>query len=533
MPPRLLDRWRSARLYGSARQSALNESFEDADSDEMRSLRDRPGLFIWLVTVVGLGGLIAATVVGPGSTLVWEAPIVLFWLVVITASLCVLAAVGVIVVAHRDATAEIGILGGALFALSMFGLVHGIALPGVLFDQNGAVTTAALMALPAAVMIASPLLFVRSAVSRAVSRHWRPWVVAWSVVVVATSALLLARPDLLVLPGARTPVAVSVAALSLVLVLMVSFRQLRLYWVGELRATLVGAIAFAFIGLTAIVWIGEQPFSAGFWLVHLLDISGVLGACAAVAFGHRAERRVTDVLGPILERDPLAALELGLAPVVRRFVAALGEKDEQTRDHVVRVGETATRVGERLRLTPRRLRYLGLAAILHDVGKLAVDDAILQKPGPLTGPEYDRIKRHAADGEQLLLVTPELAPAARFVRSHHERVDGMGYPDGLVADQIPLEARIIAACDAYDAIANTRYYRDGLGGGGAASVLQEHAGSQWDARVVATMLPVIADIGEIGRAFERVGRGEVEHGCDSCLDALPAEVRELLLVRGG
>ena len=494
----------------------------------MRPLADRPGLLAWLATVVGIGALIGSTVAGPGSRLVWESPTTLFWLVVVTAGLCVVASGAVVAVGMRDDTAEIGILGGALFALSTLSLAHGIAVPGVLFGPNDAVTATALLALPVTIAVASPLIDTRRAWSRATARRWRLWVAGWTVAVAATATFLLARPAVLAVPGPRSPATVTIAAVSLVLVLTLSFRQLRLYWVGELKATLVGALGFAFIGVTAIQWIGERPFSLGFWLVHLIDTAGVLAACAAVALGHRAERRVSDVLGPILERDPLAALELGLAPIVRRFVAALAEKDEQTRDHVVRVGETATLIGERIRIAPRRLRYLGLAAILHDIGKLSVDDAILKKPGRLTSEEYERMKRHTVDGELLLLTTPELAPAAPFVRSHHERVDGGGYPDGLVGEQIPLEARIIAACDAYDAIATTRHYREGLGNSGAASILQEHAGSQWDADVVVAVLAVVEDADEIGRVFDRVGRNDADNCCETCRDALPAEVRELL-----
>lgn len=228
----------------------------------------------------------------------------------------------------------------------------------------------------------------------------------------------------------------------------------------------------------------------------------------------------------MLERDPLAALEIGLAPVVRRFLAALGEKDQLTRDHVVRVGELAMRVGERSGLSSRELRHLGLAGILHDVGKLAVDQAILTKPGHLTNEEFEQMKQHALIGEQLLSSTPGLERAARLVRSHHDRMDGYGYPDGLSGDQIPLESRIIAACDGYDAIAHTRHYREGVGFDGAASVLKEHAGSQWDTKVVAHVIATVDEWDELGSAFDRIDR---ETGCEHvCHDALPLPIEQLL-----
>jgi HD-GYP domain-containing protein (c-di-GMP phosphodiesterase class II) len=233
------------------------------------------------------------------------------------------------------------------------------------------------------------------------------------------------------------------------------------------------------------------------------------------------------VLVPVFERDPLAAMEVGLAPVVRRFVAALGAKDAITRDHVVRVGELAMRAGERSRLGPRRLRHLGLAAILHDIGKLTVNDQILTKPGRLTNDEFERMKRHTVDGERLLQSTPGLEQAARFVRSHHERVDGRGYPDGLAGDAIPLEARIIAASDGYDAMATTRHYREGLGHDTAASILEEHAGSQWDVQAVEHVLAVVRESRELG-LFDWIDRDVTHHSDHACVDALPDEVVELL-----
>jgi HD-GYP domain-containing protein (c-di-GMP phosphodiesterase class II) len=447
--------------------------------------------------------------------------------VVVAASLCVVASAGVIAVGLGDRTAEVGLLGGALVALSTLALVHGLTVPGVLYGPNRAVTTASLLALPAALAVAAPLLAARTAWAQTLARRWRLWVLAWAAAVAALSALLLADPDAIALPRPHDPIAVAVALASLGAMLALSLRQLRLYWVGELRGTLVGALGLALVGITSIQWVGDRPYGAGFWLLHLIDTAGVLAACLAVAMGHRTERRVSDVLLPVLERDPLAAMEVGMAPVVRRFVAALGKKDALTRDHVVRVGELAMRAGERSRLGPRRLRQLGLAAILHDVGKLTVRGEILTKPGRLTSEEFERMQRHTIDGERLLRSTPGLEQAARFVRSHHERVDGRGYPDGLAGDEIPLEARIIAVCDGYDAMARTRHYREGLGHDTAASILEEHSGSQWDPQAVAHVLAVVRERNGLG-VFDRVDRNEVQHSGDACVDALPEEVVALL-----
>ena len=128
----------------------------------------------------------------------------------------------------------------------------------------------------------------------------------------------------------------------------------------------------------------------------------------------------------------------------------------------------------------------------------------------------------------------ELAPAATFVRSHHERQDGRGYPDGLAGTQIPIEVAIISACDAFDAMCHTRHYREGMGRERAFTVLREHAGSQWDTEVVALVVATIESDNVTDQALDHVGRDvpSEELAC-GCIDALPDPVRELALAGRG
>ena len=117
-------------------------------------------------------------------------------------------------------------------------------------------------------------------------------------------------------------------------------------------------------------------------------------------------------------------------------------------------------VGRELHLGPEGLDEVARAAELHDIGKIAVPDAILDKPGPLDPVEWSFMRRHPLIGERILLAAPALRPVARLVRSSHERWDGGGYPDGLRGDEIPLGARVVAVCDAFDAMTTERPYRE-------------------------------------------------------------------------
>lgn len=140
------------------------------------------------------------------------------------------------------------------------------------------------------------------------------------------------------------------------------------------------------------------------------------------------------------------------------------------------------------------------------------------------------MKLHTAAGEALVIESTVLAPIGPIVRGHHERVDGNGYPDGLADDAIPLAARIVSVCDAYDAMAHTRQYRVGMGNDRAVAVLREHAGSQWDPLVVDALVVVLSRDDGVSNALDDVGRtapdGEVARFC-GCEDALPAELTTL------
>ena len=493
-----------------------------ADSRVVMSLSSRPGLVRWVAVVVALVALTAFSL-GPSAR--WGSPVVLFWVVSIGAGLCAVAAALVVVLGVRGEVAEVALAGAALWAASILPFVHGVTAPGVLYGDNAAVILGAFLALPVALVSGFPLIAPQWVVSRRAARHWRAW--TWASIGVSTvlAIVLLALPRQFPAPSLGSRLSVGVGAACLVAFVAMSWRQLTLYWVSRRRSALVTSMAYLLLGSTALVWWQTKSFTAGWWLVHAMDISAVFLGCFGALRSRQLPRDVTAILAPLLSRDPLVALEFGMAPVVHRFVADLEAKDPITRDHVVRTAEAALRVGHELGAPYALLRFLGLAALLHDVGKLDVPDVILHKAGRLDAQEFAVMRRHTETGGRHLSAVALLAPAAGFVRAHHERVDGGGYPDGLVGEAIPFEARIISVCDAYDAMANTRQYRVGMGAARAEAILREHAGSQWDASVVAVAVRVLRDIDGERPALDHVGRGplvedDMVDGC-VCADALP------------
>jgi putative two-component system response regulator len=174
--------------------------------------------------------------------------------------------------------------------------------------------------------------------------------------------------------------------------------------------------------------------------------------------------------------------------VVFALAAAAEAKDAFTENHPQRVANTARRVGTRLGLQESDLVALFRGALVHDIGKMGVPTAILLKPGPLNAEEERQMRAHPVIGESIVRPLASTADILTIVRHHHERFDGGGYPDGLSGHKIPLLARIVSVCDAYDALASDRPYRARRNSEEAIETLMRGAGKQWDRELVSILL---------------------------------------------
>ena len=158
------------------------------------------------------------------------------------------------------------------------------------------------------------------------------------------------------------------------------------------------------------------------------------------------------------------------------LLQVLHEREPALGNHLKGVAQLAMGVAARMSLIAEELDEVVRAAELHDVGKMAIPDEILRKPGPLTQEEWAFVRRHTVIGERILSAAPAMLPVAKIVRASHEHWDGSGYPDGIAGEEIPLGARIVAVCDAFDAMITSRPYRDARsvrgGAGGAARLLR-------------------------------------------------------------
>jgi len=175
------------------------------------------------------------------------------------------------------------------------------------------------------------------------------------------------------------------------------------------------------------------------------------------------------------------------------LLQALYEREPEIHSHLHGVAELAQDVGRALGLDDAALDELSRAAMLHDIGKIAIPDQILHKAGPLDDDEWVFVRQHTVVGERILGASPALRPIGRIVRATHERWDGTGYPDGLAGREIPVEARIVFACDAFEAMTADRPYRKAMSEAAALAELERCAGTQFDRQVVTALATALRE----------------------------------------
>jgi len=192
-------------------------------------------------------------------------------------------------------------------------------------------------------------------------------------------------------------------------------------------------------------------------------------------------------------REAFGELEVASSAALEALLTTLSQRNPETLQHARRVGRYATIVAKVMGIEEPALGAIERGALLHDLGKVAIPDAVIHKPGPLSDDEFAVMRSHAQIGHDIAATVPFLRPAAEIVLATHERFDGKGYPRGIAGDAIPIGARIIAVVDVFDALTSSRVYRDAVCVAAANAELVRGAGTHFDPAVVAAWLRCVDD----------------------------------------
>ena len=211
----------------------------------------------------------------------------------------------------------------------------------------------------------------------------------------------------------------------------------------------------------------------------------------SISFGYETKRYEEEHIHELFKRaeDHMYKKKLFEGPsmrgrTIKTIIRTLHEKNKREEQHSYRVSELCQKMGEALGLREGEVQELKTVGLLHDIGKIAIEENILNKPGKLTKDEWDEMKRHPEIGYRILSTVNGMSEMAEYVLAHHERWDGLGYPKGLKGAELPLQTKIITIADAYDAMTSARSYREALPDEVAIAELRKNAGTQFDPELV-------------------------------------------------
>jgi len=460
----------------------------------------RPGLGDWPDALIVLGLLIPASfvplaVAGGGGTLV--VPYEHFYIVSAVAGVAALLAAALAL-----GTIQIGLYRVLFLCLGFMSLgaifaVHGLTTPGILVPDLFQEYSGSAVAISAYLSLAIPALFFAASYMPGLSRLERHlpfwpagWLVAFVVIgLVAYAGVAISRTWLIAeLPVSLPPYSTTLAILSIGLFFFAAVRQARIYRRARLASQAFLVASFVLLADAAAAMVLFQAWTAGWWYYHLLMLAAVALAMRALLVERRRARSFRSVVETAFELEVSVDVEELDFEVIAALVAAVEVKDRETQGHNRRVAQLSVQIGRQLGMSATELRVLARSGLLHDVGKLGIPDAILEKQGPLNESESALMKTHPEIGVTILRRGGHFNRELLGVLYHHERMDGSGYPHGLMADAIPIEARIVAVADTYDVLTTDRPYRHACAGTEARRVIREEAGNHLDRRVVAALM---------------------------------------------
>ncbi len=403
-------------------------------------------------------------------------------------------AVLMIALARREHDPRGGLVGIGFLTMAGLLTIHGLATPGFILDEygrNATVGLAGALAVPSggvllaiavlvpARLVEAPRLIARSAL-------------AVGVALVVFGTLGLVHPELV--PAVPVTVTPWAYALLLPAVLLYGWIARRIWHTFQLTrrgADLAVVLGLVWLGSSIPVYLLSPVWSWMFWTSHALEGAGFLAVAGAVARDLTLRTPTLALPRRTTAHDLLASEAALLGGYVTSLTATMHLRDPSTLAHSRRVAFLAVGTGERLGLPPAALRRLAVAGLLHDIGKLQIPAEILNKPERLTDDEYAVIKTHPQAGADLLTLLGSFDQEIPIVLHHHERVDGRGYPHGLRADAIPVEARIMAVCDVYDALTSRRAYREPWTQDRAVELILSESGAAFDPACVDALLAVV------------------------------------------
>ena len=437
---------------------------------------------------------------------VWAEPTLHFWIVsgCTVLSACIGTALALSVQSVRTTRTVFLALG--FVAVAMIFATHGLSTPGFIVPGTqypyAVVISAGLSELVGALFIFLSVLPATTPGARWVRDHGAHLMVVAFALLLAYVGTMMFKPDWWGFVPTTHPWDTIFASATMLMLGYSALRYLSAWRLTHLPGQFAMVCALVLLAESQVSMYYGVVWAASWWLYHVLMLAAFVTLIVGwVVEAARAKSLV--VFSRAIElRDELNRATVATPEALARLEAAIASKDEYTRHHMTRVAAYAVAIAREMRLDEATTRMTEVTGLLHDIGKIRVPDAVLMKPGPLTDDEYAVMKEHAAWGEHITRQSKVLSHVSRAVGAHHEKFSGNGYPNKLVKNDIPIEARIVAVADTYDALTTNRVYRPKRSVAEAVVEMRRVSGTQLDPQCVEAFIAWLEKTGRFERGAD-------------------------------
>lgn len=405
-----------------------------------------------------------------------------FYIVSIIAALATLFAVAVGITGYRLRNIKVEFLALAYLSLAELFILHGLSTPGLLIHTSTLPGIASQLSILLAVgwlcLSAAPtdLPLVRWLAQR--RRFLMP---VWGMVLGLICAFAFLMPEAVEsLHISQHPYKWIAAALTCAGCFWTMFHYRQSYLTAGFPVQRAIVYSTGLLIASQYIMITGEAWMLSWWLYHVLVLASMVIMLNGLARQYFSQGSFSSSLKVLFKSDPRAWLEACITPSVRALIMATEVRDAYTAGHNMRVALYALRLAEEMGRSAEELRAIAQGGVVHDVGKIKVPDAVLNKPGKLSPEERSMIERHPVWGYDMCKRLGFFADELSVIRSHHEKWDGTGYPDRLAGERIPVLARITAVADVYDALTSSRSYRKAMSHDDAMAIILDGSGTHFD-----------------------------------------------------
>ncbi|MEH7379029.1 HD domain-containing phosphohydrolase [Bacillus sp. JJ1533] len=443
--------------------------------------------FLWPLTAVIVPYIIFECFnIGFLKDLTFNMPIGHFYIVSLVSILASIISIAVGFAGRRIRNIKVSFLALSFLSMGLMFSIHGLSTPNFIHGYTHLPgISAQLSMLLATCWIWLSSLPSDNSIVKFFSKRQRSLLPIWIVALSIFCILGFLNPHIVdIIPLDADPFNSILTIVILLLNGITIYRYYQSYRYTKFPLQISIVYSSGWIMVSQLIMVRGVIWSFGWWIYHFLLLASMIVMISGLVKQYAVKGTFTESIRSLFTNDPFERVTNSISPSVKALVTATEKKDNYTAGHTFRVTMYALKLAEELHLKPEQLRAIVQGGLVHDVGKISVPDAILNKPGRLSNDERFLIEKHPLFGYDMCKNLGFMKEELSIIRSHHEKWDGSGYPDGLKENDIPYFARIVAVVDVYDALTSERSYRKAWTHHEAMKYLKENKGTHFDPQCV-------------------------------------------------